>query len=294
MRIGKGWALVLLLCAGTANACINEVGTDHQGNRFHADWPLGDGLAINLTRAPSDNFWLRDADAIVTRARSEPDFQTLTALGIVLIHQGKYTQAIRLFLALEKRYPGHHQTAANLGTALELAGHDATALRWIRLGIRRNADEHYGTEWLHARILEAKLAQAKDPTYLKRHSVAGVTFDKTLVPDVPRQLPFGNTGKPVTPRELDQALSYQLFERTTFVRSRDPVVASLLEDWATLNLAGGAIENAAVLYDAAVKYGAPRDALMRNRQEYIARVLRQAGDSEPKADAHCEICWRQE
>ena len=63
-----------------------------------------------------------------------------------------------MFLALERRYPGHHETAANLGTALELAGHDAPALQWIRIGIRRNADEHYGSEWLHVRILEAKIA----------------------------------------------------------------------------------------------------------------------------------------
>ena len=46
----------------------------------------------------------------------------------------------------------------------------------------------------------------------------------------------------------------------------------MLLDWATLNQAGGPIENADVLYDLAVTYGAKPDALMRNHQAYIKRV----------------------
>lgn len=94
-------------------------------------------------------------------------------------------------------------------------------------------------------------------------------------------LPAGNVGKPLDGWDLHLALSYQLHERTGFVKPRDPIVANLLHDWATLNLAGGLIENADVLYDLAVTYGARRDALMRNRQAYIKRVLAQAGDAEP-------------
>ena len=105
-------------------------------------------------------------------------------------------------------------------------------------------------------------------------------------------MPPGNNGKPVKPWELDSALSYQLHERTGFVRPRDPIVANLLLDWATLNLAGGPVENADVLYDLAVDYGAERNALMRNRQAYITRVLARAGDTDPKDDSLCAICAR--
>jgi hypothetical protein len=52
--------------------------------------------------------------------------------------------------------------AANLGTALELLGNKEEALHWIREGIRRNPQSHEGTEWLHAKILEAKIAAQKD------------------------------------------------------------------------------------------------------------------------------------
>lgn len=290
MSVKWVFAAAVLLCFQPAMGCVNAIGTDHDGRRFHAGWDTGEQLAESINNPDARRYWLRRASDIVAKARSTPSLDTLTDLGILLLYQGQPTQAIRLFLAIERRYPGHPETAANLGTALELAGHDATALRWIRIGIRRNADEHYGTEWLHARILEAKIAASRDPAYLDHHSIAGLAFAKVLVPSLPSRLPTGNTGKPVRPWDLHRALAYQLQERTTFVKPRDPVVANLLHDWATLNLAAGPIENADVLYDLAVTYGARRDALMRNRQAYIQRVLAQAGDVEPGDATPCAIC----
>jgi tetratricopeptide (TPR) repeat protein len=287
----KWWfGAALLLCFNSAMACVNAFGTDHEGRLIHADWEVGKELAKSLTEPSAADYWRSNAKKVIARARTQPDLESLTNLGVLLIYQGQYAQAIRLFLTIERRWPGHNETAANLGTALELAGHDAPALKWIRIGIQRNADEHYGTEWLHARILEAKLAAAKDPTYFDRHSITGLVFEKVLVPVVPHELPAGNNGKPVKPWELNLALAFQLQERTGFVKPRDPVVANLLHDWATLNLAGGPIESADVLYDLAVTYGAKRDALMRNRQAYIRRVIAQAGDSKAEADAPCAIC----
>jgi hypothetical protein len=51
--------------------------------------------------------------------------------------------------------------------------------------------------------------------------------------------------------------------RTGFFKPRDPIVANLLLDWATLNLACGPIENADALYDLAVTYGTKPDAIKR-------------------------------
>jgi len=291
--MSRKWLLgtALFFCVNIASACINAVGTDHQGQRFYPSWYIGEELREGLTRPKADRYWLSDASRIISRARTTPDFKNLTDLGILLVYQGQYGRAIRLFLTIERRYPGHHETAANLGTALELAGYDAPALQWIDIGIKRNAKEHYGSEWLHARILEAKIASQRDPTYLKHHSVAGISFDTSLVPPLPASMPAGNDGHPVKPWELDSSLNYQLHERTGFVRPPDPIVANLLLDWATLNLAGGPIENADALYDLAVEYGAPRDALMRNRQAYIRRVLAQTGEKDPE-NTPCAICPR--
>ena len=287
MKIKTLAAVALLSLMPAAQACINSVGTDHTGRRFQPGWYTGKELARTLTSSAPNEYWVREQ---IKRVRRSPDFANLTDIGVVLIRQGQFTRAVEHFVRVERLFPGHHETAANLGTALELSGHDAVALRWIRLGIARNADEHFRTEWLHARILEAKIAMAQDPGYLKGRSIAGVTFAPTLVPPLPQAMPAGNDGQPVNPWQLNVALSYQLHERTQFVRPRDPVVSNLLLDWATLNLAGGPIENADVLYDLAVRYGAMRDSLMARRQAHVRQLLAQTASKEEPDSYDCAIC----
>lgn len=289
MRIKTLVVAVLLSVMPTAYACINTVGTDHQGRRFWPNEFVGKELVAELTKPHAKRWWLMQASEVMKRARTTPSFKNLADLGIVLVYQGQYDLAVRHFLKLERLFPGHHETAANLGTALELAGHDAAALKWIGIGIQRNRQEHFGSEWLHARILETKIALARNPHYLEGRSITGVAFEQTLVPALPIAMPAGNDGRPVKPWQLNSALAYQLHERTGFVRPTDPVVANLLLDWATLNLAGGPIETADAVYNLAVTYGAERDALMRNRQSYIRRVLAQAGKAKAEGGA-CRIC----
>jgi len=104
-------------------------------------------------------------------------------------------------------------------------------------------------------------------------------------------MPRGNDGTQLAPWDVDQALSYQLHERVQFVPPKDPVVANLLQDWATLNLAGGPIENAEVLYALAQRYGAQRTPLMRKRETFIEDTLDRVGrDEADSSDTACGIC----
>lgn len=270
-----------------AQACINTLGTDHTGRRFYPYWYAGEDLRHIMKPRKPEASWVNDA---IEQVRREPSFEHLNDIGVVLIRQGQYVRAVDHFLTVERLFPGRPETAANLGTALELSGHDRVALRWIRIGMKRDPDEHHRTEWLHARILEAKIAMAADPDYLKGRSIAGVTFSTALVPPVPANLPPGNDGRPVALWELNKALSYQLFERTSFVAPPDPVVANLLMDWATLNLAGGPVESATVLYDMALRYGAERDTLMNQRQAHIRALLAKTAKAPGTDGFICAIC----
>lgn len=278
----------LLLPAAAAQACINYIGTDHQGHAFAPDWIVGEELTEHLTEQVRRRWQMERAKKVIADARVAPTFDHLNNLGVLLIYQGQYPLAIDHFLMIERTSPGRYETAANLGTALELAGHDDTALRWIRIGMRRNNDAHLRSEWLHARILESKIALAKNPDYLATHSVAGVNFGNALVPSMPA-MPAGNDGKPLTPTMLNDSMSYQLFERTQFVKPRDPIVANVLRDWATLHLVGGSIENANTLYELAVTYGAPHDALMKRRQAHIRTILANVREGNQKP-GECAIC----
>ena len=282
-------ALSLILSAsGQAVACVNAFGTDHDGHRFHAFHYTGDDLASVLTKGASRSHWVKEAYRYKDRAINAPSYENATNYGVSLLYQGHVVPAMSLFLRLEQLYPGRPQTAANLGTALELAGHDAVALKWIRVGIRRDGGEHDGTEWLHARILQAKLADSAGK-WDRRRSIAGVAFTDALIPPVPTTMPAGNDGNPVEPNELDRAFRYQLGERMQFVRSKDWVVANLLSDWATLNLAGGPIENAKALHGLAIRYGEPQTLQWARRTAHVDRVLSKAKD--PKREAFgCPIC----
>jgi tetratricopeptide (TPR) repeat protein len=284
------WLLGVWLISQPALACINTPSTDNVGRRFFPGESTGETLVELMTTPRAEQHWQDSAEKVIADARKAPDFAHLTDLGIVLMYQHKYIAAIQLFLAIETLHPGRHETAANLGTALELMGRDALALRWIRLGIRRNQREHEGTEWLHARILEAKIALKNDPDHLVGRSVAGVSFDPVTLPPLPATYPAGNDGKPVKPYELNRALRYQLGERLQFVKPKDPVVANLLMDWATLNAVGGAVENAQALYELAERYGAARTTLIAARQQRLRRIL--AGSKHKQDDrlGRCPIC----
>lgn len=287
----KWWLLGALLVSPSVLACINpSPTTDHAGRRFEAFEFVGDDMIATMTNPYAQESWRSRKKEIIEQALARPDFDSLTNLGVLLIYQDNYAAATRLFVRIEALYPGRHQTAANLGTALELMGRDALALRWIRLGIRRDRREHEGTEWLHSRILVAKLALKDNPRFLDGRSVAGVVFDAVVVPPLPTAYPHGNDGRPVEPHELERAFAYQLRERLPFVKPKDPVVANLLSDWATLNLAGGPIENAEALYRLAERYGMERTPLMVERLEDIRRTLAVTGRGVGTDLGHCPIC----
>lgn len=269
-------------------ACINAFGTDKDGRRFGAMDYTGRELENELLGKRSQSYWITSADEIGKKAVEDPTFENLNDIGVVLIYQEKYASAIRHFLRIEELFPGKPETAANLGTALELAGYARQALKWIKIGIKRNRNEHYGTEWLHAKILEAKIAKNLGQ-WDEGRSIAGVQFSDALVPEVPTSLPPGNDGRQVKAHELDRAFRYQLHERMTFVPAPDWVVANLLQDWGTLNLAGGPLENAKVQYRLAAKYGYPQSPLIAKRLERIDRILSTSTDQNSDG-FECGIC----
>lgn len=285
-----GVFVVLFLWSSMAAACINSIGTDRAGRRFEPGWEVGDELVESLGWYASRDArqWLdEESHRLAEAVREAPDFANRNDLAVNLIRQGALAPAMRLLVANERDFPERPETAANLGTALELAGFDDIALRWIRIGIRRNAHEHHGTEWLHARILEAKIAARSDSQYLQTHSITGIRFPADDLPPLPAAYPPGNDGRPVSPAMLNAALSYQLHERIQFVAPPDAVVANLLDDWATLNLAGGPVESAKALYGLAQRYGAQRTPLMAARLRRIDTILSRGT---PAKQGACPIC----
>jgi hypothetical protein len=139
--------------------------------------------------------------------------------------------------------------------------------------VRRDPNEHEGSEWVHVRILEAKIAAASDPAWFETHTVLGVDFGTDPVPQLPPTLPRGPSGKPQTVEQLIRAISYQLYERMKFVDPPNAVVGDLSAAAGDLAWLAGKKESVQEYvgipdsyYDDAIRYGAARQELVKLRK----------------------------
>lgn len=177
-------------------------------------------------------------------------------------------RAISLLEGIEKATPGLYSTAANLGTAYELAGDNAKALKWITEGVARNRESHYGTEWLHQQILETKIRLAADPQYLTSHRV--ISLPERFNNDTRVEV----KGSERTVKEIAWAINYQLRERMVFVKPPDPVVADLLFTLGEIEAHIGAVESAFPFLEIARLYGfADPSLLLETTNRYKAAIF---------------------
>lgn len=177
----------------------------------------------------------------------------LSDKGLILIIQGKYQEAIELYNKIEKSDPDRYSTASNIGTAYELMGNNEKALYWIEKAIEIMPDSHYGSEWIHANILKAKI---KGDQYITSQFLINHDFGNTKIPV--------STLNKKQLHSLREQLYYQLNERMTFVKPVDKIVAQLLFDLGNVSYLYGDKEEAMEDYEKAKEYGF-KDPLLKER-----------------------------
>jgi len=261
----------LLMLAGALTtpvpACINTFASEIQLYRIN-------GRAAELKAAIA---------GVEAKYAREPTLENSNDLAVGRILQGRYPEAIELLREVEAKYPGKAIVAANLGTALELAGQNSEALKWIRTGVQRDPGEHNGTEWLHVMILEAKVGMEKNPAWLQGRGVLGLDFGADPQPRSPKY-PIELQGAPRDEKAIGTALSYQLGERTKFVAPPDPIVSDLYLALASLShahylvvatskakLPAGELLFIDKLYQAASWYGSADAALIDARRNQLVK-----------------------
>lgn len=167
----------------------------------------------------------------------------LSDCGLMLVIFGKYTAAKELYLLIERMQAGRYSTAANLGTIYELLGENKNALIWIEKAVKINPKSHSGSEWIHVNILKAKI---NGPDYITSDFLINTNFGKWAKPYSTLD------GKKLL--DLRNAIFFQLNERMSFIKPKDPVIAQLLFDQANLAVLTRA-EEAKTLYRNALEYG---------------------------------------
>jgi tetratricopeptide (TPR) repeat protein len=241
----KKITLLLLLLAfttGVTQACLNGDSKElADGSFFYMDsegkvpsghiFPNEDGLKDVAARL----------DSIYQKTK---DLDYLSDKGLVLIVLGKYDDAINLYLEIEKLEPNRYSTASNIGTAYELAGQNERALHWIKRSVEIDATSHMSSEWLHVKILEAKIGGAQ---FYNTRFLLNTDFGAGPMPTTE-----------MTPGGLEKlldALYYQLNERVSFVKPKEKIVAQLLFDLGNVAFLMGRYEEAVSDYGRAKEYG---------------------------------------
>ena len=148
-----------------------------------------------------------------------------------------------------------------MGTALELSGDDEGALHWIKEGIRRNKESHGQTEWIHVRILEAKLALKADPHWLENHTISGIDPEELAnqreIQTIQGPMVLFHPSRP----SVFNAIGWQLKERMSVVKPKDAVVAHLLYELALIEMEAGNLKDAQGELKLAEDYGLPQSIL---------------------------------
>ncbi len=172
------------------------------------------------------------------------DLDYLSDLGYVLTIQKKYQEALKIYFNIEKIEPNRYSTASNIGTIYELIGENQKALEWIKKAVKINSKSHKESEWLHIKILEAKVNPKIDITsnFLINTNFGNNTIPKSKFTKAERL-------------KLMNALYYQLNERVTFIKPKDIIIGKLLFELANLAILNGNHYEAVEIYKKAIEYG---------------------------------------
>ena len=194
------------------------------------------------------DFYKHDFDAIIKDLRKRysetKEIDYLSDIGVVLIIQKKYDEAIKIYNDIEKIKPNRYSTASNLGTLYELIGDNVNALKWIEKSVKINPISHDSSEWIHVNILKAK--------------VNNLIFSSQNI--INNDFGFESLPKTDLKQEALESLRYQIYfqlnERISFIKEKDKSIAVLLFDLANIDfLLGKKDSQYKELYKMAIDYG---------------------------------------
>lgn len=162
-------------------------------------------------------------------------FENENDQALTYMRLGRYDEAAAILEKLEKEKPGEYNVIANLGTLYELKGENEKALQYIQKAVSINAQSHHGSEWIHIKILQAKLLHKNDDWW--------VTHPVLDIPSVEK-----------APELIISDLIYQLKERLPFTQAPDELMAAVLRETANYLQHQNKKEQAWIIYKIAIGY----------------------------------------
>ncbi len=247
--------VVITVFVKISMACLNETHKDKYGRVHIRDEQF---MVYNEPDKASATAFLAKYD-LNKLDQYDKDVQSDIAVNLTYI--GKYDKALSILKKLQKANPVDYNIAANLGTVYELSGNNELALQFIKEGIQLNQNSHEGSEWVHVKIVEAKLQIAKDPSWLQSHRVlnTGVSF------------------KSKNNSALGQKIwhiEYQLHERVPFTPFPDKLLANVFDELGDLYATQESAEMAYMAYDFSLKYDPADNYAATQKMEELKAILK--------------------
>lgn len=208
-------------------ACGNEYGYTLDGKRVFTQY-----FYLSDHHRSFNETYIRKA---ISNYTSKPDYSTnfkwQSNVALNYMKLGKLDSAETILSKLIIKHPEEYTINANLGTLYELKGDLQNALKYISNGYELNKDSHLGSEWIHVKILEAKIKEKNSPGWLSRNQI--ITVEELKVhSDMDRDF--------WRPNDLE----LQIRTRVPFTPAPNKVIANLMETLALFHEKYGLYENA--------------------------------------------------
>lgn len=191
--------LALLFVQSKSFACLNAYFTyDREGNMIELDYDWKKPFDINFDNKKNES----KLKKLEIKLEKDKNYMVLSDYSVVLMQSGRPKEALSILTELYQYYPEEYKISSNLGTAYELVGIPDSAIKYIKRGIELNPGDHAGSEWIHVRILEAKMALQNDPNYMRNLDVlmlsenekSSITVMQQLVIQLRERVPFATPG----------------------------------------------------------------------------------------------------
>ncbi len=206
-------------------ACGNEYGHNLEGSRVYTEF-----FYLSDHHRSFDKEAIQRAldNAITKRGQTEDDFKNESNIALYYMKLGEVKKALQILEPLAKEYPGEYTILANLGTAYELDGQLNKALQHIKKGYEINPDSHLGSEWIHIKILEAKIRAKSNPSSLLDQPIVTLADLEAHEADLETR----HVNRRVMGEALSNQMALQIRTRVPFTPAPNKVITNLLKTYA--------------------------------------------------------------
>lgn len=226
-----------------------------------------------LSSPPHKKFYDRDKVRLSEKLHKADSLYKLTGnsnanydLGTMYLYTGQYLDAKKIFQRITLKSSGIYQTEGNLATAYELLGQNDSALYWVKKACEIDSNAYNDSEWIHIKILEAKMKANGNEQYLWDNSILSLDFGNDVIPVNKNNIDL---------ERLEKQLYYQLEERMSHYSPKDPVVAQLLFDLGNVCAITTEVKKGLDVLEVAKEYGY-KSELLDQRLAYFNQLQSKA------------------